>query len=172
MVAIGDLCRREGFSKVRRVVKGGESRTESVLAGLKAADPEAALLAIHDGARPFVTREVIETAIEAARQCSAAAPAIPVKDTIKRAKDGVIQETPDRDELFAVQTPQVFDADLIRTAETKAMEEGASLTDDCSAVERMGFPVRLTQGSEENLKITTPADLLWGEAIIAERMGR
>ena len=172
MVAIGDLCRREGFSKVRRVVKGGESRTESVLAGLKAADPEAALLAIHDGARPFVTREVIETAIEAARQCSAAAPAIPVKDTIKRAKDGVIQETPDRDELFAVQTPQVFDADLIRTAETKAMEEGASLTDDCSAVERMGFPVRLTQGSEKNLKITTPADLLWGEAIIAERMGR
>lgn len=172
MVAIGELCRREGFSKVRRVVKGGESRTESVLAGLKAADPEAALLAIHDGARPFVTREVIETAIEAARQCSAAAPAIPVKDTIKRAKDGVIQETPDRDELFAVQTPQVFDADLIRTAETKAMEEGASLTDDCSAVERLGFPVHLTQGSEENLKITTPADLLWADAIIAERMGR
>lgn len=172
MVAIGDLCRREGFSKVRRVVKGGESRTESVLAGLRAADPEAALLAIHDGARPFVTREVIETAIEAARQCSAAAPAIPVKDTIKRAKDGVIQETPDRDELFAVQTPQVFDADLIRTAETKAMEEGASLTDDCSAVERLGFPVHLTQGSEENLKITTPADLLWADAIIAERMGR
>lgn len=172
MVAIGDLCRREGFSKVRRVVKGGESRTESVLAGLRAADPEAALLAIHDGARPFVTREVIETAIEAARQCSAAAPAIPVKDTIKRAKDGVIQETPDRDELFAVQTPQVFDADLIQTAETKAMEEGASLTDDCSAVERLGFPVHLTQGSEENLKITTPADLLWADAIIAERMGR
>ena len=95
-----------------------------------------------------------------------------MKDTIKRAKDGVIQETPDRDELFAVQTPQVFDADLIRTAETKAMEEGAVLTDDCSAVERLGFPVRLTQGSEENLKITTPADLLWADAIIAERMGR
>ena len=172
MVAIGDLCRREGFSKVRRVVKGGESRTESVLAGLKAADPEAALLAIHDGARPFVTREVIETAIEAARQCSAAAPAIPVKDTIKRAKDGVILETPDRSQLFAVQTPQVFDADLIKTAVTKALEDGAALTDDCSAVERLGFPVHLTQGSEENLKITTPADLLWGEAIVAERMGR
>lgn len=172
MVAIGELCRWEGFSKVRRVVKGGESRTESVLAGLKAADPEAALLAIHDGARPFVTREVIETAIEAARQCSAAAPAIPVKDTIKRAKDGVILETPDRSQLFAVQTPQVFDADLIKTAVTKALEDGAALTDDCSAVERLGFPVHLTQGSEENLKITTPADLLWGEAIVAERMGR
>ena len=81
-------------------------------------------------------------------------------------------QTPPREELFAVQTPQVFDGDLIRLALTKAQEEGLSLTDDCGAVERLGFPVRLTQGSEENIKITTPRDLVWGEAILAERMRR
>lgn len=171
MVPIGDLCRRKGIDKVRRVVKGGDSRTESVLAGLRAADPQAALLAIHDGARPFVTKQIVEETIRAARQCSAAAPAIPVKDTIKRARDGVVTETPDRAELFAVQTPQVFDADLIRTALGKAIQEGAALTDDCSAVERLGFPVHLVPGSEENIKITTPRDLVHGAAILAEREG-
>ena len=95
-----------------------------------------------------------------------------MKDTIKVARDGVVTQTPRREELFAVQTPQVFEADLIRLALTKVREEGLSLTDDCAAVERLGFPVRLTQGSEENLKITTPRDLMWGEAILAERMGR
>lgn len=171
MVPIGDLCRRKGIDKVRRVVKGGDSRAESVLAGLRAAAPQAALLAIHDGARPFVTKQIVEETIRAARQCSAAAPAIPVKDTIKRARDGVVTETPDRAELFAVQTPQVFDADLIRTALGKAIQEGAALTDDCSAVERLGFPVHLVPGSEENIKITTPRDLVHGAAILAEREG-
>lgn len=171
MVPIGDLCRRKGIDKVRRVVKGGDSRAESVLAGLRAADPQAALLAIHDGARPFVTKQIVEETIRAARQCSAAAPAIPVKDTIKRARDGVVTETPGRAELFAVQTPQVFDADLIRTALGKAIQEGAALTDDCSAVERLGFPVHLVPGSEENIKITTPRDLVHGAAILAEREG-
>lgn len=171
MVPIGDLCRRKGIDKVRRVVKGGDSRAASVLAGLQAADPQSALLAIHDGARPLVTRAIVEETIRAARQCSAAAPAIPVKDTIKRARDGVVTETPDRAELFAVQTPQVFDADLIRTALGKAIREGAAITDDCSAVERLGFPVHLIPGSEENIKITTPRDLVHGAAILAEREG-
>ena len=93
-------------------------------------------------------------------------------DTIKRVENGLAVETPDRSSLFAVQTPQVFEAGLIRAAVEKAVEEGVTLTDDCAAVERLGFPVRLTQGSEENLKITTPRDLMWGEAILAERMGR
>ena len=83
-----------------------------------------------------------------------------------------MQQTPDRARLFGVQTPQVFEASLIKGALTKAWEEGAALTDDCSAVERIGFPVCLTQGSEENIKITTPRDLTWGEVILAERMGR
>ena len=172
MVPIGTLCSQRGITKVRRVVKGGESRTESVLAGLRETDPQASLIAIHDGARPFLPLEVLEQTIETARQRGAAAPALPVKDTIKVAREGVVQQTPDRARLFGVQTPQVFEASLIKGALTKAWEEGAALTDDCSAVERIGFPVCLTQGSEENIKITTPRDLTWGEAILAERMGR
>ena len=132
--------------------------------------PDAALIGIHDGARPFLPPEVLEHTIETARTRGAAAPAIPVKDTIKVAKDGVVQATPDRSALFAVQTPQVFEIGLIQGALVHALEEGAVLTDDCSAVERIGFPVCLTQGSEDNLKITTPRDLTWGEAILAERM--
>ena len=178
MVPIGTLCSQRGITKVRRVVKGGESRSESVLAGLRETDPQASLIAIHDGA-PFMEAhddvlplEVLEQTIETARQRGAAAPALPVKDTIKVAREGVVQQTPDRARLFGVQTPQVFEASLIKGALTKAWEEGAALTDDCSAVERIGFPVCLTQGSEENIKITTPRDLTWGEAILAERMGR
>ncbi|MCF0122626.1 MAG: 2-C-methyl-D-erythritol 4-phosphate cytidylyltransferase [Ruminiclostridium sp.] len=171
MAPIGDLCSRKGITKVRRVVNGGAARQDSVLAGIQAADERADIIAIHDGARPFVTREIIEETIKAARRCSAAAPAIPVKDTIKRAKDGIVTETPDRAELFAVQTPQVFEANLIRTAVGKAVQDGILLTDDCAAVERLGFPVKLTQGSEENIKITTPRDLVHGEAILAEREG-
>ncbi len=171
MVDIGAMCSAHELSKVCRVIKGGASRVESVLAGVREVNPKATHIAIHDGARPFVTVEVIEEAIEKACECSAAAPAIPVKDTIKRAADGVVLETPDRGTLFAVQTPQVFASELIRAALTKALEDGVPLTDDCSAVERLGFPVHLTHGSEENIKITTPPDLLHGEAILAERSG-
>lgn len=163
MVPIGTLCSQHGLTKVRRVVKGGESRTESVLAGL---------VAIHDGARPFLPEAVLEEAIQAAAQHGAAAPAIPVKDTIKVAQAGVVQSTPDRGQLFAVQTPQVFDRALLQEALGQAAAEGLSLTDDCAAVERLGRPVYLTRGSEDNLKITTPRDLTWGQAILAERMGR
>ena len=153
---------------------GGQRRgePERVGPGLRETDPQASLIAIHDGARPFLPLEVLEQTIETARQRGAAAPALPVKDTIKVAREGVVQQTPDRARLFGVQTPQVFEASLIKGALTKAWEEGAVLTDDCSAVERIGFPVCLTQGSEENIKITTPRDLTWGEAILAERMGR
>ena len=172
MVPIGTLCSQRGIGKVRRLVVGGETRTASVLAGLEAVTPGIGLVAIHDSARPFLPPAVLEEVLACARQTGAAAPAIPVKDTIKEAREGKVVETPRREELFAVQTPQVFDGDLIRLALTKAQEEGLSLTDDCGAVERLGFPVRLTQGSEENIKITTPRDLVWGEAILAERMRR
>lgn len=172
MVPIGTLCSQQGMNKVRRLVVGGESRTASVLAGVAAVSPGTELVAIHDAARPFLTETVLEEVLETARLRGAAAPAIPVKDTIKVAREGVVVETPERAALFAIQTPQVFERDLIRVALAKAQEEGLALTDDCAAVERLGFPVRLTQGSEENIKITTPRDLIWGEAILAERMGR
>ena len=106
MVPIGTLCSQRGITKVRRVVKGGESRTESVLAGLRETDPQASLIAIHDGARPFLPLEVLEQTIETARQRGAAAPALPVKDTIKVAQEGVVQQTPDRARLFGVKRPR------------------------------------------------------------------
>ena len=164
IVPIGQLCRDAGLSKVRKVIVGGATRTHSVLAGLGELPSGAELVAIHDGARPLVSQEVLETVIFRAAECGAAAPAVPVKDTIKRARDSLV-----RSELFAVQTPQVFQVDLIKAALVKALEDGAALTDDCGAVERLGIGVSLTQGDYCNLKITTPEDLAVAEALFAWR---
>ena len=166
IVPIGQLCRDCGFQKVTKVIPGGETRTQSVRNGLDEVSEEAELIAIHDGARPLVSQTVLDAVITRAAQCGAAAPAVPVKDTIKRAKDGVVEATLDRSELFAIQTPQVFQADLIRTALTRAVEEGAELTDDCGAVERLGIGVALTQGDYRNLKLTTPEDMAMAEALL------
>lgn len=169
IVLLSQLCRDAALTKVTKVVVGGESRTDSVLAGLREADPRAELIAIHDGARPLVTAEIIAAAVEKAAERGAAAPAVPVKDTVKRAVDGVVTATPDRAELFAVQTPQVFEHGLILGALEKAKQDGAALTDDCAAVERIGMPVCLTEGSYENIKLTTPEDLAVAEAILERR---
>ena len=139
------------------------------MAALAECDERAELVAVHDGARPLVTVEIIDAAIQRAREAYAAAPAVPVKDTIKVAANGVVEHTPDRSILFAVQTPQVFDRDLLQTALQAARESGAPITDDCSAVERLGKEVSLTEGSYENLKITTPIDLILAEAIWESR---
>lgn len=160
------LCRDE--PKFCGAVLGGATRSASVLQGLRAAEG-AALVAIHDGARPLVTEAEIGRAINAAERYGAAAPAIPVHDTIKRVNGGFVAETPDRSTLFAVQTPQVFSAELLKTALTEAERKKIPLTDDCSAVEALGQPVYLTEGSRENLKITVPMDLILAEAILKER---
>ena len=137
------------------------------------ASPAAKLLAVQDGARPLVTPALIDRTVEAAAKCGAAAPAVPVKDTIKTvAEDGAVTGTPDRSTLRAVQTPQVFEADLLKAALQSALENEVPVTDDCSAVERLGKVVYLIDGDEENLKITTPVDLVIAEAILAEREGR
>lgn len=169
LVEVGRLCKDYALDKVRKVIVGGAERIHSVQAGLREVDPQAQLIAIHDGARPLVTTRVMEEAISAAARSGAAAPAIPVIDTIKRFEDGLSVETVDRSVLRAVQTPQVFEAGLIRAATQKALEDGELLTDDCGAVERLGKKVALTQGSRENIKITTPLDLVLGEAILAAR---
>lgn len=166
LVEVSRLCRDAALSKVSKVVAGGATRTNSVLAGANEVGKEYRLIAIHDGARPLVSGEVVERAVAAAAVSGAAAPAVPVKDTVKRAENGIVKETPDRSQLYAVQTPQVFDADLIRTALTRAVEDGVSLTDDCAAVERLGVPVALTEGSYTNLKITTPEDLAVAGALL------
>ena len=156
------------FNKVTTVVAGGASRQESVWLGLNALGDKIKLAAIHDGARPFADWQLIDRTIRAANTYGAAAPAIPVKDTIKVAEGRVVKNTPDRSTLFAVQTPQVFDFDLLRAALTKVRQEGAELTDDCSAVERMGMSVKLVEGDERNIKVTTPLDLKIAELLLEE----
>lgn len=166
--AVAALCAAE--PKVTTVTLGESSRAGSVLKGLEKVKTE--LVAIHDGARPLVSARVIEETIAAAEQYGAAAPAIPVHDTIKVAQNGIVERTPDRRTLFAVQTPQVFHTAAIRAALTAALAQGILLTDDCSAMEAAGYPVHLTAGEEENLKITVPSDLILAEAILKRRETR
>lgn len=167
MGPIAELC--SGFTKVRSVVQGGSSRQESVRLGLLAFSKEVRLAAVHDGARPLVSVELIDKVIRAAHSYGAAAPAIPVKDTIKVFEGGFIAATPDRSTLRAVQTPQVIDRDLLLGALEKAEQEGTALTDDCSAVEHIGMRVRLVEGEERNLKVTTPLDLKIAELLLEEK---
>lgn len=166
LIPIMDLC--HGFDKVTTVITGGASRPESVEKGLRALSDKVKLAAIHDGARPLVTWQVIDRTIRAAASFGAAAPAIPVKDTIKVVKGGIVAETPDRSRLKAVQTPQIFDIDLLRAALKKAADDGAEITDDCSAVERLGMSVRMVEGDERNIKVTTPLDLKIAEVFLEE----
>ena len=163
---ISDLCRDMG--KVVAVVAGGSSRQESVHLGLNALPKGMKLAAVHDGARPLISWQVIDRVVRAANTYGAAAPAIPVKDTIKVVSGGLVKETPDRSTLMAVQTPQVFDFDLLRGALKKAEEDGAAVTDDCSAVERTGMRIKIVEGDERNLKVTTPMDLKIAELLLEE----
>lgn len=158
------------FTKVKAVVAGGSSRQESVHLGLNALSPKMQLAAVHDGARPLITWQVIDRVIRAAHSYGAAAPGIPVKDTIKVVSGGVVTSTPERASLQAVQTPQVFDFDLLRGALKKAEEDGAQVTDDCSAVERLGMNIRMVEGDERNIKVTTPMDLKIAEMLLEERL--
>lgn len=167
LIPISDLC--HDFSKVRAVVVGGASRQESVHLGLNALSEDVELAAIQDGARPLITDEVIERVIRAADHYGAAIPAIPVKDTIKVAPAGLVQSTPDRKTLQAVQTPQVFEFDLLRAAMKHAEETGAEVTDDSSAVELMGMTVKVVEGDERNIKVTTPLDLIIAEVLLEEQ---
>ena len=163
---ITELCC--GFDKVMAVVVGGASRQESVSLGLQALSDKVKLAAIQDGARPLITDAVIDRTIRAANTYNAAAPAIPVKDTIKTVAGAIVKETPDRRTLKAVQTPQVFDIDLLKAALKKAEDDKAEVTDDCSAVERLGMSVRIVEGDERNIKVTTPLDLKIAKLILEE----
>ena len=163
---IAGLCR--DMKKVVAVVAGGGSRQESVHLGLNALPKGTKLAAVHDGARPLISWQIIDRVVRAANTYGAAAPAIPVKDTIKVVSGGLVKETPDRATLQAVQTPQVFDFDLLRGALKKAETDGASVTDDCSAVERTGMKIKIVEGDERNLKVTTPMDLKIAELLLEE----
>ena len=163
---VAELCR--DFDKVKAVVVGGKDRAESVNNGLNALSKKVKLAAVQDGARPLISEAVIDRTIRAADSYGAAAPAIPVKDTIKVVEGGIVSNTPKRATLKAIQTPQVFDFDLLRGALKNAAEKELEITDDCSAVELMGFKVKIVEGDERNIKVTTPMDLKIAQLLLEE----
>lgn len=166
IVPITGLC--AGFDKVQAVIAGGADRPASVRNGLSALSSKVRLAAIQDGARPLITAAVIDRTIRAAHTYGAAAPGIPVKDTIKTVQGGVVRSTPDRSTLQAIQTPQVFDLHLLKGALEKAKQDKITITDDCSAVEHMGMSVKIVDGDERNIKVTTPIDLKFAELLLEE----
>ncbi len=168
LLEAGRICKEFGVSKATKIILGGASRTESVFNGALEASEKADFIAVQDGARPLTTPALISAVVKKAQETNAAAQAVPVKDTIKEARDGRVVRTPDRSTLFAVQTPQVFEASLLKGALQKAIEDDIAPTDDCGAVERIGMSVYLVEGDERNLKITTPMDLMIAEALLRE----
>ena len=157
------------FTKVQELVAGGETRQMSVYNGIRALSADVDFVIVHDGVRPFVTDETIFACLAAADECGAAVAAVPVKDTIKVADENCfIVETPVREQLWAVQTPQVFRKSLLEEAHQTAHERQLAVTDDAALVEQLGFPVKLVKGSYANLKITTPEDLPVAEVLLSD----
>lgn len=170
---VTELCREYNIGKVSKVVTGGKTRAESALTGVSEVSGNAGLIAIHDGARPLVTEELIRRTVEAAVNHYAVVPAIRSTDTLKTAdEDGAIVGSVDRSTTWRIQTPQVFKADLIKGALTKAMKQGLPLTDDSSAMDVLGVTTYLVEGDEENIKLTKPLDLLLASAILRDRRER
>jgi len=166
---ISEMCAQYGIGKATMIMAGGMTRLESVMNGVLAVSKKARIIAIHDGARPCVDGAVIEGAVLAAVNHHAAAPAVPVNPTLKRAKNGIVLETVDRTDLYEIQTPQVFTAEIIKAALTKAANDSAEITDDCMAVELIGIPVHVTEGSRSNIKLTTGEDVIIAETILGRR---
>ncbi|MGQ9697003.1 MAG: 2-C-methyl-D-erythritol 4-phosphate cytidylyltransferase [Armatimonadota bacterium] len=170
--AVRHIVAEEGFTKVIHVIAGGATRQESVRIGLEMVPSNAPLVAIHDGARPAITQEVILRTLQAASEHGAAVAAIRATDTVKLAdQDDFVTATPSRDCTWCVQTPQTFRTDLIREAHRRALEDGFLGTDDASLVERLGHPVKLVEGSRDNIKVTYPEDLQAVEAVIRRQRG-
>ena len=159
------LLARHGLEAI--VTVGGESRQESVRRGLAACPGDTELVAIHDGARPLADRDTVLSALESARVNGSGIASVPVKDTIKRASGGLVVETPPRECLYAVQTPQAFRFEEIRACHEQFA--GESFTDDAALLEQAGIPVYLSPGSYENIKITTPEDLIIAGRILSGR---
>lgn len=168
-----ELCERFGCTVRYRATAGGASRFESVEAGLKALPDDCSLIAVHDGVRPLVTADMLRRGLDCARINRTAVPVIPVTDTIREVTAEGSSHTIDRSKLRAVQTPQIFDGELLRRAyrDAAAMNDKSRFTDDASVVEDFGTVISLYEGSRENLKLTTPADMTIAEAILSLHEG-
>jgi len=163
---VQDLIKRLEPVKPVQVVPGGAVRQQSVFLGLKALPADTEWVIIHDGARPFLTADLVRRGLEAVREHRAVAIAVPVKDTIKRVREFQVVDTPPRSELWAVQTPQIFSYELIVAAHERAEEQGITATDDCALVEELGHPVQIVPGEYGNIKVTTPEDLPGGPGVL------
>ena len=151
-----------------RLVHGGAERQDSVRCGLAALDPECDIVAIHDAARPFITVPIFEESIRVAAQAGAALVAVPVADTLKRVDaEQTVVETVSRQGLWLAQTPQTFRVDIIRAAHQRAQDEGITVTDDASLIEKMGGNVQIVPGDRRNFKLTSPEDLRMAEALLS-----
>ncbi len=161
-----ELLAQYPMKKIKELVKGGEERQDSVYNGLKSLQDEEIVL-VHDGARPFISRNVIHKLVETAAIEGAAIVGVPVKDTIKRVnQEGVVEETVERSSLWSIQTPQAFRFPVLMQAHEQAKAEGFLGTDEASLVERIRIPVHIVEGEYENIKLTTPDDLIIANAIL------
>jgi len=158
--------------KLLSVIDGGHERQDSVANGLRAIPLECEMVAVHDGVRPLVSVDLVEEVLKAAHHYGAAIAAMPAGDTVKQAENQKVVATLQRETIWLAQTPQAFHANLLREAYEKAARDRIVVTDDAALVERIGVPVHLVHGSTENIKVTTPSDLLLAEAILAGREGR
>ena len=167
---IADICNDYKIDKTSKIVRGGRTRAESALLGVSEANDRSTLIAIHDGARPFVSTALIDRAVNSAKVNHAVAPAVYSTDTVRIVNTkGVVVSTPNRDTVALIQTPQVFDADLIKSALTKAVEKNMRITDDCSAVEALGAKATVVAGEQTNIKLTSSTDTYLAEKILADR---
>ena len=167
VVPVSQVCCSLAMQKVSRILSGGGTRPLSVMIGLM--ETEARYVAIHDGARPCVTPGLCTAVIEKALKTDAALPALPLTDSVKLVRDGLIQTSAGRSSLFTVQTPQCFETELIKSALARALRDGLKITDDAAAVEALPYPVYTVPGETRNIKVTTADDLLIASAILKGR---
>jgi 2-C-methyl-D-erythritol 4-phosphate cytidylyltransferase len=162
------LIKKYNISKVRDFVPGGKERQDSIYNALKTVTTEGIIL-VHDGARPFIRKKHIHQLIETAEQTGAAIIGVPAKDTMKTVRNNLVADTVERSSLWAVQTPQAFRIPILIKAYEQAEKEKFIGTDDSSLVERIGHPVAMVEGDYDNIKLTTPEDLYFAEAILNKR---
>lgn len=170
--AVKAIMAELSLSKPIELIKGGETRQDSVYNGLQALPTEAEQVLIHDGARCLATPQLLDRCAAVVLDCPGLIAAVPVKDTIKVVNQtGIIQETPDRRQLWAAQTPQGFEVKLLKQCHDQGRDLGWEVTDDAALFERCGLPVKIVEGEETNLKVTTPVDLAIAEFILRQRLG-
>jgi 2-C-methyl-D-erythritol 4-phosphate cytidylyltransferase len=167
---LGEIIEGYHITKVKTLVVGGKERQDSVMNGLHKLTKDAAIVLVHDGVRPFVTPEMIKETVDYAKKGECVAVGVPIKDTIKEVNDrGMVRHTLERSRLWAIQTPQAFPVRALKRAYEEASEQHVFGTDDATIVEKTGGSVRVIMGSYENIKITTPEDLLLAEEILKRR---